>query len=473
MSVTRNTVLRLRAASRSLLGRNSKLVHRSSRITHPASLHFLWQYRWWVTIGVVTLAAFALRVWTVRQSLPYVDHPDEPNPIGYVVQMLRTGDPDQHAFQKPALYVYLLLAVLSAHLRWGVATGLYANFDQMHITTHTVTTIPGFFLWARAFTALIGGLTVLSAFVLGTRGWNRMAGLIGALYLAMLPFHVQFSRYVTTDVTSAWFALLALSAALVLVQTGRWQAYLVAGAFAGFAASTKYNAGIVAFAIVGAHVVYWQSKLLIRLPLLVGAGVAALLAFLVGTPYVLLNWNEVRAGLVYQWTAYQAGTQGALVGAWNVNGYRSFLWDEGLLPPACIATLVGLALLLWKRPKVGLVWLSFVVPSLLIHLAMPTHYMQNLMPVIVVCALPVGVAGAEAITWLMRHVPRYGAVGVVALLATLLLPATLDTWRTTWQQHAGDTRVHAIDWIAANVSPGAQIAAEVKPLGRYRSAYQA
>ena len=76
-------------------------------------------------LAALALAAFALRVWTARQSLPYVDHPDEPNPVDYVVRMLQTGDPNQHFFQKPSLFVYTLLAAIGLHYQWGLANGLY------------------------------------------------------------------------------------------------------------------------------------------------------------------------------------------------------------------------------------------------------------------------------------------------------------------------------------------------------------
>src|SRR5690242_10117213 len=73
--------------------------------------------RYWVapTLALIVLSALALRAWGVRGGLPYVDHPDEPNPVSYVVRMLRTGDLNPHFFQKPTLYVYLLLGVLSIH----------------------------------------------------------------------------------------------------------------------------------------------------------------------------------------------------------------------------------------------------------------------------------------------------------------------------------------------------------------------
>src|SRR5437763_14103066 len=101
----------------------------------------------WLAVAAIALGAFAVRAWAVRGGVPYVDHPDEPNPINYVVGMLQTGDPNPHFFQKPSLYIYLLLAVLTVHYRRGLATGLYPGFDQMTITTHQYTTIPGFFIW--------------------------------------------------------------------------------------------------------------------------------------------------------------------------------------------------------------------------------------------------------------------------------------------------------------------------------------
>src|SRR5215470_6922499 len=110
--------------------------------------------RWvWLAVAAIVLGALAIRAWTLRGGLPYVDHPDEPNPINYVVEMLRTGDPNPHAFQKPSLYVYLLLAVLTLHYRLGLASGLYTSLERMTVTTHLYTTIPGFFLWGRALTA--------------------------------------------------------------------------------------------------------------------------------------------------------------------------------------------------------------------------------------------------------------------------------------------------------------------------------
>ena len=449
----------------------------------------------WLTLGGLTLGAFLLRAWTIRQSLPFVDHPDEPNPIEYVLNMLRTGDPNQQFFQKPSLYIYTLLAALQAHYRWGQATGLYGDIAQMLVTTHTVTTIPGFFLTARLVTALFGALTVLSAYALGLRGWGRQAGLAGALFVAVLPFHLRFSQWATTDVLASFLASLSLGAALLTLRTGRWSAYLVAGAFAGLAASAKYNAGAVAGAIVVAALLraadggrwtvdggqqpadggrwtvdgrqqarpanlgrLWAEGLKLAL-----AGLAAVACFVAGTPYALLRWGQVGGGIARQWGNY-GGENGHYRGAWNVAGYSEFFLFDGLGVAGCLLTLAGLAILARRRPRTLAVWLGFALPSLLIHLSRATHFMQNMLPLIVACALPVGVAATELPALLARRAPRFQPILLAALLALLVLPPLARSLAYVGRQAAGDSRVQLLAWIDAQVPPGARIAAELKPV---------
>jgi 4-amino-4-deoxy-L-arabinose transferase-like glycosyltransferase len=450
----------------------------------------------------VAMGACAIRLWTVRGGLPFVDHPDEPNPIDYVVGMLRTGDPNPHAFQKPSLYVYLLLAVLSAHYRWGRAAGLYGPLDQMAITTHLYTTIPGFFLWGRLLTVVLATLTVVCVYRLGRRVWGVGAGLLAALLLALSPFHMRHSQYVTTDVASALLVLLALGASIAVAREGRWRDYLAAGAFAGLAASTKYNAGVVVLTVGAAHVLFAGRRSLARLPRLAGAGAAALLGFVIGTPYAVLSWAEFRQGILGQVRDYAETAHGDFSGAWNLRGYGDFFVGEGLGWAVGIAALAGLALLLWRRRAVGLLWLSFAVPYLLLHLAQTSHFTRNMLPLIVLSMLPAGVAGAaliERLFWrtsfeaerdsetarqqegnaggaaarsfaskLGLDVSRWpwpwrGAVAGVLLLA-LLLPSAIGTGRYTLRLRRGDTRVHALEWLGATIPPGVRVAAELRPL---------
>jgi 4-amino-4-deoxy-L-arabinose transferase-like glycosyltransferase len=490
-----------------------KLVqNRATARAEPGILTRNWE---WLAIAAIALGAFAIRAWTARLNLPYVDHPDEPNPINYVVGMLRTGDPNPHFFQKPSLYVYLLLAVLSAHYRWGLANGLYGPLDQMTITTHLYTTIPGFFFWGRMLTATLGALTVASVFMLGRRVWSRGAGLIAALFLAVSPFHMRHSQYVTTDVATAWLVLLAFGACVAVARGGRWRDYLAAGAFVGLAASTKYNAGVAALMVCAAYLLFARRAWLARAPRLVAAGGAAVLGFVAGTPYAALSFGEFRRGLLGQVKDYSEVAHGDFTGAWNVQGYFSFFWLEGLGAIACIATLVGLVLLLcrpWMNKRstafqpprrqasqgfdmsrilgalgvlavpidaeqariaraAGLLWLSFVVPYLLLHMAQASHFNRNMVAVVVLCALPIGVAGAALcakLQSLSSHIKLARPIAYyllpMTLVLALLLPAAQETWAYSQRLRRGDTRVQAIAWIDAQVPPGVRVAAELRPL---------
>jgi 4-amino-4-deoxy-L-arabinose transferase-like glycosyltransferase len=488
--------------------------------------------RWeWLAIGAIALTAFAIRAWTVRLNLPYVGHPDEPNPINYVVAMLRSGDPNPHFFQKPSLYVYLLLAVLVAHYRWGLAHGIYGAIDQMTITTHLYTTIPGFFFWGRMLTVSIATLTVVSVFLLGRRVWNLGAGLIAALFVALSPFHMRHSQYVTTDVTTAWLVLLVFGASIAVARGGRWRDYLAAGVLVGLAASTKYNAGVAALMVLVAHLIYYwrqrsspvpvpnsQFSILNSLPRLLAAGAAAVLGFLAGTPYALLSFGEFRRGLLGQVQDYGETTHGDFTGAWNLRGYLSFFWHDGIGPIACIAVLAGLALLLWRSDPhnavepislrhqgmknratffkiyenlaswrlggfqadteqapagraAGLIWLSFVVPYVLLHAAQSSHFTRNMVAVVVLSALPIGVAAsavAEKVKGKRLKASEFKLFALYllpfALLAALLLPSALETWGYSMRLRRGDTRLQALDWIDANVPPGVRIAAELRSL---------
>ena len=422
------------------------------------------RWLWLLAALLIAAGALAVRVWTLRRGLPYVDHPDEPNPVDYAIRMLKTGDLNPHAFQKPSLYVYMLLAVLSVQYRRGLESGLYENLNQMFVTTHVYTTLPQFFVWGRTLTAVIGGATVLGVFFVNRRLWSSGAGLVAALFLAASPFHLRHSQYVTTDVTSSLFVLFSFVCAALAAERGRWRDGLLAGLFAGFAASTKYNVGVAALPIVVAHLLYWRRDAFRQLPRLIGAGVAALAGFVVGTPYTLLDFTAFRKGILGQAGDYGSGGHGDFTGAWNWRGYFDFFRGSEFGVVALVATAIGLGLLLWRRRDVGLLWLSFVVPYLLLHIAQGSHFMRNMIPLVVLAALPIGVACAAGSTWAGTRTAWLKPVVAAALLLALLWLPARESWAYSQRMARGDTRVQALAWIDAHVPPGARIAAELRPI---------
>src|SRR6266511_4631749 len=213
----------------------------------------------WIACAVVAIAllAFGLRVYAIGWGLPYTDHPDEPSAANKVLNMIRRGDWNPRFFEKPSLYYYMLRLVFAAHLRYGFATGLYKSMADLPRTTDIYLTTPQLFVWGRMLSVVLGTATVVALYLVGRRWWSARVGLIAALLLAASAFHMRESQYITVDVATTLVTLLALAAALRILDQPGWGAYALAGFAAGLAASAKYNAGAVAVSIAMAHVAVW------------------------------------------------------------------------------------------------------------------------------------------------------------------------------------------------------------------------
>jgi len=178
---------------------------------------------WYQTIifGAIVLLAAVLRLWAIGWGLPYIDHPDEPAVAESALGMLRYHDWNPRFFDYPSFYLYALRIVFDAHWRYGLATGLYNSSAQIpHFTrpyehpNANYLVAPGFFLWGRALTAIFGTITVALVYVVGRRWWSPSVGLVAALVLATLPFHIRHSQYITVDAATAMTTLIAVAMAL-------------------------------------------------------------------------------------------------------------------------------------------------------------------------------------------------------------------------------------------------------------------
>src|SRR5208283_1825628 len=91
---------------------------------------------------------------------------------------------------------------------------------------------------------------------------------------------------------------------LRIVTGGRWRDYALAGLFCGLGAATHYTAGIVAVAILAAHLEARkrENKPLLWFlldPRIYLAGATAIAAFLCADPYFIYDWLKVRADFAH------------------------------------------------------------------------------------------------------------------------------------------------------------------------------
>lgn len=345
-------------------------------------------------VGIVLLA-FWLRFAAIGWGLPYTDHPDEPAAVNRVLGMLRRNDWNPRFFGKPSLHYYILRLTLAAQVRYGIATGQYRSIDDLPRTTDQYLTAPDLFVWGRFPTVLLGVASVALLFWVGRRWWGVGVGLVSAALLAVLPFHVRHSQYITPDVPSAFLALGTLAVALRLPDDRRWRWYALAGLCAGLATSTKYNAVMVVLAIVAAHVAAWGRDSLRQAGRLAWASVWSLVGFAVTTPYLVLASGTFFTGLLKQVNDYAPQDQGDLRRTWPVLSYLRFVWEDGLRQGPALAALAGIGFILARRDRRGLIVLAFVLPYPLLLLPQSTHYFRNLLPIIPPLALLAAIGVVE------------------------------------------------------------------------------
>lgn len=434
-------------------------------------------WRWSVlAFGVVLVLALVLRGYAVGWGLPYTDHPDEPAVANTVLGMVRYGDWNPRFFDYPSLFFYALRPVFEAHWRYGLATGLYHDVSQLPRTTDVYTTAPGFFIWGRLFIAFVGALTAALLCVIGRRFWSGGVGVAAAVVLAVQPFHMRHSQFMTMDVPSALMTLLTVVAAMRLLGDSRWRMYALAGFVSGLAGSTKYNAAVVVIAICVAHVLCWEQASVRQLPRLMWAGLWSVIGFVVASPYVVLSFGSFLAGLGRQFTDYGSGTRGDVVGHWPMFDYVDFLWSTGLYPPAFVAALVGIGVVIARRDRAGLVMLGFTGCYVLFFLSHPQHFLRNLMPVLPLLALFAGIGVVWVSDWVRMQLRDVGMVGdgasrarvfvwgvpLVVLVVVAVWPLAKAIELTRFEARA-ESKVVAGDFVRDQLPRGAPIAVMLHP----------
>jgi Glycosyltransferase family 87 len=283
---------------------------------------------------------------------------------------------------------------------------------------------------ARVVAVGIGVAGVAAAWWLGRAAYGRLAGAVGAIGVAVATTHVAYSRMAVTDV----LLTVGITVTLALLVTGRLE---WAGVAAGLAASAKYPGVVLAVPLVVAGYGQWRR--------LARAGVLAVLAFALTSPFVLINagaaWGDIErvqrlAG--YGWLGFEDDPATPLA-------FAERLWDT--LGPLAIVCVAALAIAAWKRTRQDLVLLSFVAVYALSLLPLEAHYDRYVLPFVpVLCVL----AGRER-----------------SLAAAAVVTALVPLW---WSVNDGraltgrDPRIDAAAWIERNVPPGDRIAADPSTL---------
>jgi Dolichyl-phosphate-mannose-protein mannosyltransferase len=450
--------------------------------------------RWaWPGLAIVLAGALGLRLWGVRQGLPYAYNADEADHFVPRAVAMFGHNLNPHYFANPPGFTYVL------HYLFAIA---YGGTDGVrHAFAHDPT---GVYTLSRVAAAVLGVLALWLLYATGARLFNRAVGLLAAAIEAVAFLPVFYAHLALNDVPTLAPLTLSLLGSAGVLRKGRKRDYLTAGVGLGLACATKYTAGIVVVPFAAALVVRAlgrgeeparerardrddapnRAERLDRdeapgrskLPLRAALGVALMLlaaavAFFVANPYSLLDYKAFHTELVHQSTL-SAEAQGKL-GAPRDGGFAYYLWSLtwGLGWVPSLAALGGAVAIWWRRAALG--WLLVPGPLLfLLFMGLQGRYFGRwLMPILpLLCLLGAFFVLALAgwVAQLARRAPR----GRLALAAAALLVALTLAQGVVFGVHSGvtlaraDTRNITRSWLLANVPEHTKIVVEpVSPDG--------
>lgn len=401
-----------------------------------------------------------------------------------------------HFFAYGSFPLYLLAA--AAHsLAWltGVTHGAFHPSDGGSFDDYNHFTLVG-----RALSALFDtGSVIVGAFI-ARRLAGRWAGPLAAALIAVIPFNVQVSHFYAVDTPTLFFILLTLWACVAIAQyasriadvalTGRraarqswtvWGWGALAGAAFALAFASKISAAPLLAPIFIAAALVWRRKgLEYALLMIAGAGFAAMITFLVTSPYTLIDWKDFYAQISEQ-TALAQGKldypyvrqfAGTIPFVYQIQ--QMLLYDMGL--PLGLLGLGGFAWALsrfWRRWDDNWVLLIiWIVPYFAIIGDTYTKFTRYMLPVFA----PLAICGAGAVvalaTWGIKQGPRlWGHWNIspsvwarplaIGLAAVALLGAGVEALAIDNLYSAPNTRVQASQWIYDHVPSHSILTSEV------------
>ena len=411
----------------------------------------------WAGLAGVLAVGLGLRLWGVRQGLPYVYNIDEATHfVPKAVEMFQHGL-DPHYFANPPAFTYLLHVIYA--LWYGGGAGAQRALELNPTELYTL---------ARVASALLGTASLWLLYATGARLFSRAAGLLAAAILAVAFLPVFYSHLAVNDVPTLAPVTLALLGAAGVLRRGSLLDYALAGIGFGLACASKYTAGIVILPVAAAVVARWRlagpPATRASIAGIVLAGVLALAAFLVANPYSLLDYSSFHSELVHQ-SKLSAESQGKL-GAPRNGGLAYYLWTLtwglGWLP--ALAALGG-AIAIWRRDApVG--WM--LVPAPLIYLAFMglqgRYFGRWLLPIFPILALLGAFFALELARYGARRLrgraPWVRAVGAAVMVAALLAQGLIYSVHSGLVLSSADTRALTRSWMEANIPAGSHIVAE-------------
>jgi 4-amino-4-deoxy-L-arabinose transferase-like glycosyltransferase len=405
-----------------------------------------------LALGALLIVSLALRLWGIKQGLPYSYNVDEemhfvPRAVAFFHHNL-----DPQYFLNPPAYSYVL------HLIFELWFGSSDAVTRSFLSDPTAV-----FVLGRVVSAVLGTIAVWLTYLAGARLFGRPAALLAAAIFGLAFLPDFYSHLALNDVPTLAPLTLSLWGIAGVLRRGRLRDYMIAGAGIGLAAATKYTGGITLLCLIPAAVCDGASTSGRAAMRRTAVGMlVALAAFSIANPYWMLDFSGFWHGLTQQ-ASEAAGSEPFKLGTVSGSGItyylKTFTWGIGWVPT--LAALGGVAALVYRR---RLAMTLVLVPAPIVFIIFmgdqQRFFGRWLLPVFPIVAVLAAYGVVEMVRGVGRlnraWVPLIGVAAVAALLAQSVVTVIHDDQVLS----RPDTRNLARAWMVAHVPAGARVVLE-------------
>lgn len=377
---------------------------------------------------LILIIAFIVRIIGLVPGFnPY--HPDEGMSYSSAVSMVINGDFNPGRFDYPSgvplvhyfIYVQFILPFvlfklffLNPKLIFLAFVNISSFFSDFRVEIFGNRDIYALF-WSRHITAVLGTISVFITYLIGSKLFDKKAGLFAAFFLAFNYRHVYSSHFALSDIPNSLFALLAFLSCLFLFKKNSLKNYLLAGLFIGGSLAIKYQIFPI-FTFLGVHF-YWFFKMK-KISYLFSKKIfltffVAVFVFSITNIHFFLNLDEA-----FYWLEIVSLRYGSGFNHFNFYPvYYLFYWGIGALPSIFIV--LGVLLGLIYYPLKTILMLTYIIPFFYVFLYYMSGgtYVRNFTTVIPFLMVFAGLFFSIIFNLLLRVVKKK----VLALMLTLIL----------------------------------------------------
>jgi hypothetical protein len=403
-------------------------------------------------LALLLVATFLLRLWGIKQGLPYSYNVDEATHFVPRAVAFFSHDLNPRYFLNPPAYSYLVHVVLE--LWFGSADAVTRSYASDPTSV---------FIVARVVAAALGTLAVWLTYLAGGRLFNRTVGLLAAAIFGLAFLPIFYSHLALNDVPALAPVALSLYGIGGVMRRGRYRDYAIAGLGIGLAAATKYTGGVTLVCLLGAFVSdaaggsLWPSAK----RLVVGLAVA-LAAFVIANPYSVLDFAAFHAGVTQQ-QSLAGGADPVKLGTNPGSGIYYYLWTFtwGLGWGPTLAAIGGAILLVARRRfAMALVLLPAPIAFIVFMGDQQRFFGRWLMPIFPIVALLAAYGTVELVKWLRRSVRIPALVLGTAAVVLLLAQSVVAVVHNDTVLSRPDTRNLTRSWMVAHVPAGSKVVIE-------------